>query len=73
MFLCMVKTLKLIVKTNVFYVLEGCMCEREMYQKTSKVRPKSMRKSMTNLYKNHARKRDNQNMETHQTNDPKRR
>ena len=34
MFLKMVKSLKFIVKTNVFDALAGCMCERGRYQKT---------------------------------------
>ena len=37
----------------------------------SKVRPKSIPKSMTNRHKFHARTRDTQNMETHQTSDQK--
>ena len=40
----MVKTLKFIVENIVFDVLEGCMCERERYQKNiksgTKIHPK---------------------------------
>ena len=46
----MVKTLKFIVKTNVFDGLEGCMCERERYQKNikneTKIHPKIDDKSI---------------------------
>ena len=39
--------------------------------KTLKVRPKSIPKSMTNRYKFHARKRDTPNIKIHQTNEQK--
>ena len=58
----MVKSLKFIVKTNVFEGLAGCVRERKRYHKTSKMIPKSNTKSMTNPCKIHARKSDAKNM-----------
>ena len=53
----MVKSLNFIVKTMVFDSLEGCMCERERYQKNikndTKIHPKIYEKSI----QKHARKR----------------
>ena len=46
----MVKSLKFIVKTNVFDGLEGCMCEQERYQQNIKnetnIQPKINDKSI---------------------------
>ena len=58
------KTLKFIVKTNVF---DGFACANgKDIKKTSKIIPESIPKSMKNQYKNHARKRDIQKIKTHQ-------
>jgi hypothetical protein len=53
-----VKSLKFIGKTMVFEDLEGCMCERQRYKKTSKMRPKSIRNSMKIDTKNMLEKRE---------------
>ena len=45
-------------ENNGFDGFEGCMCERERYQKQSRMKSKSITKSMKHLCKSHARKSD---------------
>ena len=50
----------------VFDSLEGCRRERERYQKTSKMKPKSIRQSMKNRYKKHVEQKHAEIMKQHQ-------
>ena len=65
----MVKALKFIVKTNIFEGLEGCARERypQNIKNETNIHPKIDEQSI----QIHARKRDTQNMEIHQNNNPR--
>ena len=63
----MVKTLKFIIKNNVFDDLEGCMCERERNQQNIKNYTKKHPKIYEKSIQKHARKRHAEIMKKHQT------
>ena len=69
MFLWRVKSFKLIVKTMVLKVWHVAHANWKGINKTLKLRPKSIPKSMKNRYTFHARKRDTQNINNHQQSD----